>query len=209
MRRYTKSVILLFILFVCPVIVGAQVQRSETFREKYRLKEVVVLGRHNIRSPLSSNNSVVGRLTPHSWLDWSAGASELTLRGGVLETMMGQFFRKWLVSEGLFQENCIPDDDEVHIYANSMQRTIATAQYFASGFMPVGHVEVQHRMAPGTMDPLFQRPLAGVSDALRQQARRERAECYGEERLKAVYGSLNEAFGLLSEVLDLKESPAL
>jgi len=34
-------------------------------------------------------------MTPHEWNKWTAGKSELPLRGGVLETQMGQYFRKW------------------------------------------------------------------------------------------------------------------
>lgn len=129
MRSITNLSLLVF-MFVCPSFVWAQNRRSSEFKDKYTLKEVVVLSRHNIRSPLSDNGSALGKLTPHEWTKWSAASSELTLRGGVLETMMGQFFRKWLVSEGLFTENYVPNADEVNFYANSMQRTIATAQYF-------------------------------------------------------------------------------
>ena len=90
----------LLLLMLCPSWAWAQLQRSEAFKQQYRLTEVVVLSRHNIRSPLSTNGSALGRLTPHQWTQWSSAASELTQRGGVLETMMGQYFRKWLVSEG-------------------------------------------------------------------------------------------------------------
>lgn len=71
---------LLTVVFLCPSFVWSQVRRSSEFKEKYTLKEVVVLSRHNIRSPLSSNGSALGKLTPHQWTDWSAASSELTLR---------------------------------------------------------------------------------------------------------------------------------
>ena len=87
---------------------NAQIKRNETFRSQYQLKKVVVLSRHNIRSPLSGPESALGRITPHQWFAWTSAPGELSLRGGVLETEMGQFFRKWLVSEGLMQENELP-----------------------------------------------------------------------------------------------------
>ena len=34
-----------------PSIADAQAQRSKEFKDKYQLKEAVVLSRHNIRSP--------------------------------------------------------------------------------------------------------------------------------------------------------------
>ena len=120
----------------------AQQMRDDDFKNKYQLKEAVVLSRHNIRSPLSDSKSALGRMTPHEWTKWSAGKSELTLRGGVLETQMGQYFRKWAVDMGLIDENHIPTADELNVIANSMQRCIATARYFTSGFMPVGDVVV-------------------------------------------------------------------
>ena len=97
----------LLLLMLCPSWAWAQLQRSEAFKQQYRLTEVVVLSRHNIRSPLSTNGSALGRLTPHQWTQWSSAASELTQRGGVLETMMGQYFRKWLVSEGLHRHGTV------------------------------------------------------------------------------------------------------
>ena len=85
--------------------ISAQIERSADFHDRYTLQEAVVLSRHNIRSPLSGPESALGRITPHEWFAWSSAPSELSMRGGVLETEMGQFFRKWLVSEGLMKEN--------------------------------------------------------------------------------------------------------
>ncbi|MBR6998770.1 MAG: glucose-1-phosphatase, partial [Prevotella sp.] len=86
----------------------AQRQRSDEFHAKYELKEVVVMSRHNIRSPLTSGGAAYQRVTPHTWFQWSSPSSQLSSRGGVLETEMGQFFRKWVVSEGLLPDNYRP-----------------------------------------------------------------------------------------------------
>lgn len=40
-----------------PSLLAAQAQRSPEFKQKYQLKEAVVLSRHNIRSPLSDSKS--------------------------------------------------------------------------------------------------------------------------------------------------------
>ena len=144
MRKLNSLLLLLVLAIMCPSLAMAQLQRPQDFKGKYKLKEVVILSRHNIRSPLSTNGSALSKMTPHQWTNWSSASSELTLRGGVLETEMGQFFRKWTVNEGLFTENYVPTVDEVNVYANSMQRCIATAQYFSSGFMPVAGLRVNH-----------------------------------------------------------------
>ena len=95
--RILRTNILSLLLLLVPSLLMAQLQRPQSFKERYTLKEVVILSRHSIRSPLSTNGSALSRLTPHQWINWTSASSELTLRGGVLETMMGQYFRKWLV----------------------------------------------------------------------------------------------------------------
>lgn len=205
--RSVTNLSLLLLMFVCPSFVWAQTKRSPEFKEKYTLKEVVILSRHNIRSPLSDNGSALGKLTPHRWTNWSAASSELTLRGGVLETMMGQFFRKWLVSEGLFTENYVPNADEVNFYANSMQRTIATAQYFSSGFMPVANVAVRHRYAPSKMDPVFFPRLTKVSEAFCSDAMNQIAAMGGKKGIRGINEGLEDSYRIIADVLDLKDSP--
>ena len=37
----------------------------------YTLDRVVVLSRHNIRSPLSGIGSLLGDITPHEWFNWT------------------------------------------------------------------------------------------------------------------------------------------
>ncbi|MBR2777910.1 MAG: histidine-type phosphatase [Prevotella sp.] len=133
----------------------AQTERSEAFKSKYELKEVVVMSRHNIRSPLTSGGAAYMRVNPYEWFHWISPSSQLSQRGGVLETEMGQFFRKWVISAGLMPDNYRPVDDEVLFYANSRQRTFTTAKYFSAGFLPFANVEIQHKYDEDKMDPVF------------------------------------------------------
>ncbi|MDE5913213.1 MAG: histidine-type phosphatase, partial [Muribaculaceae bacterium] len=166
-----------------------------------------VLSRHNIRSPLSDSKSDLGRMTPHKWHDWSAGKSELTLRGGALETMMGQYFRKWAVDAGLFPENHVPSADDVNVIANSMQRCIATAQYFTSGFMPVGGIEVIHRYTPSQMDPLFNPQLTKVNQEFVATAMKQIEAMGGDKGIVGINESITPDYELIEYVLDVKDSP--
>lgn len=206
--KILRTNILSLLLLLVPSLLMAQLQRPQSFKERYTLKEVVILSRHSIRSPLSTNGSALSRLTPHQWINWTSASSELTLRGGVLETMMGQYFRKWLVDEGLFKENAVPTTDEVNFYANSMQRTIATAQYFSSGFMPLANVRVNHRYNASKMDPVFCPRLTKVSDAFQQEALKQIAAMGGKKGIVGINEKLKDSYAVTAKVLDLKDSPS-
>ncbi|WP_449030963.1 histidine-type phosphatase [Prevotella melaninogenica] len=206
MRKLNSLLLLLILTIICPALAQAQLQRSEAFKGKYKLKEVVILSRHNIRSPLSTNGSALSKMTPHEWTNWSSAASELTLRGGVLETEMGQFFRKWTIETGLFKDNYVPTIDEVNVYANSMQRCIATAQYFSGGFMPVANLRVNHRYAPSKMDPIFFPRLTKSTEAFRTEAMKQINAMGGKEGLVGINKSLKESYDLIAKVLDMKQS---
>ena len=206
MRKLNSLLLLLILTIICPALAQAQLQRSEAFKGKYKLKEVVILSRHNIRSPLSTNGSALSKMTPHEWTNWSSAASELTLRGGVLETEMGQFFRKWTIETGLFKDNYVPTIDEVNVYANSMQRCIATAQYFSGGFMPVANLRVNHRYVPSKMDPIFFPRLTKSTEAFRTEAMKHINAMGGKEGLVGINKSLKESYDLIAKVLDMKQS---
>ena len=189
------------------VAVGqAQTKRSDDFRAKYELKEVVVMSRHNIRSPLVSGGSVHMRVSPYEWFAWTSLGSQLSLRGGVLETEMGQFFRKWLVGEGLLPDNYRPVGDEVLFYANSRQRTFATARYFSAGFLPFANVEITHKYEEDKMDPVFTPQFTKMNDAYRRQVLAEINAMHGGPQ--AWMQSVQPALTLVEEVIGMAESPA-
>lgn len=170
-------------------------------REGYTLEQVVVLSRHNIRSPMSGKGSVLDTLTPHDWFEWSSSPSQLSVRGGVLEAEMGQYFRKWLESEGLFPENYRPEDGEVRIYANSKQRTLATAKFFSAGLLPSADSEIEHHGEFDTMDPVFTPQLTFVTDGYRADMIDEIHARFDEK-----IAALSDNYALIEDVIDFKDS---
>ena len=171
--------------------------------EGYTLDRAVVLSRHNIRSPLSGGGSLLGTVTPHEWFTWSSGPSELSLRGGALETLMGQYFRKWMEAENLFPENYHPAEGEVRVYANAKQRTIATAEYFTAGLLPTANLPVEYHVEFDTMDPVFTPQLTFVSPDYCADAEAQIRERFGD-----VIAGLADNYALLADVIDLEESEA-
>lgn len=172
----------------------------------YTLKQVVVLSRHNIRAPLSTTGSALDKATPHTWIDWTSSASELSMRGGALETMMGEYTRKWLEHEGLFPENYRPEEDKVRIYANAKQRTIATAQYFSSGLLPVAGANVETHADYDEMDPVFTPATTFVSDAYVDAALKQIGTMGGASGMSDVAADLSDSYALIEDVVDYTES---
>lgn len=189
--KYLKLFLLVF-LFISPYKLNAD-------DKGYELEEVVVLSRHNIRSPLSTKGSILDSATSHEWYNWSSNASELSLQGGMLETAMGQYFRKWLEKEGLIEENYRGENEEVRFYANAKQRTIATSNYFIGGFLPVNDLDVVTKADYDTMDPVFNPVLTFVNDKYREDA---------SKAILAAIPDLSKEYELLMDVLDFKDSEA-
>ena len=175
---------------------------------KYKLEQVVVLSRHNIRSPLSGSGSLLGDITPHQWFEWTSNPSELSLRGAMLETLMGQYFRLWLEKEGLFPENWKPEDGAVRFYANAKQRTLATARYFSAGLLPVAVVPIESHAEYDTMDPTFNPMLTFYNDQYAKDVVAQIAEAGGVAGLKGIHAGLLDAIKLLMDVTDMEESKA-
>ena len=167
-----------------------QSEDTQEDESPYTLRQVVVLSRHNIRSPMSGEGSILGSGTPHEWFKWTSATSQLSLKGGILETNMGQYFRKWLENEGLIPENYQPENGEVRFYANAKQRTQATARYFATGMLPVADIDVERQ---GEFDTMAMKQIA---------------EKGGEAGMKGLDADLEDSYELLTEVLDLKDSDA-
>ena len=174
----------------------------------YALEQVVVLSRHNIRAPLSTNGSVLDQTTPHTWIDWTANASELTMRGGALETMAGEYVRKWLESEDLFPQNYQPEEGAVRIYANGKQRTIATAQFFSSGMLPVANVDIEVHAEYDAMDPVFSPSFTFMSDSYREEALKQKGSIGGASGMQDVASGLADSYALIEDVVDYKDSEA-
>ena len=204
--KQVKLWMLAAVLTICGANALAQTKRSDDFHAKYELKEVVVMSRHNIRSPLTSGGAAYQRVTPYTWFAWSSPSSQLSLRGGVLETEMGQFFRQWVVGEGLLPDNYRPEGDEVLFYSNSRQRTFATAKYFSAGFLPFANVEITHKLEEDKMDPVFTPQFTKMNDTYRQQVLDEINALNGGPQ--AWMTAQKATLDLMEEVLDIAHSLA-
>ena len=203
MKKILAGLLVISVLLLCG---GAAAEQSEG--PVCTLDRVVILSRHNLRAPLSSNGSVPSELTPHEWIQWSAGSSELTLKGGIEETSMGQYFRKWLDQEGLIPENSIPEEGEVRFNARDKQRCRATARYFAAGLFPLADIEVEYPGdSKGTED--FMKPvLHFYSDAYAEDATAQVAALGGDAGFDGLADQTRDAIKLIMDIVDMQDSEA-
>ena len=196
-----KFLLLMCLAFIVTLTATAQ---ASSLGEKYKLEKVLVLSRHNIRAPLVEKKSALAEVTPYQWYDWQDAAGDLSQRGGLEETSLGQYFRRYLVAEGFITENYVPAKGEVRFYANSYQRTIATAQYFSSGMLPVAGVEVEYKFDINKMDPVFSSAIPNVNAEL---LRRADIELKNSGYRDTLANRLNVYAETVASVIDFKNSP--
>jgi len=118
------------------------------------LVKVTVVSRHSVRAPLETYYFTLDGMTGagYHWTRWSVPGSHLTLKGGALETLFGEYFRLWLDSEN-FELKSV----DIYFGTSSKQRTIATARAFAAGLMPLTTIPIDYKVDEkgqvGFLDP--------------------------------------------------------
>jgi 4-phytase/acid phosphatase len=133
-----------------------------------QLKQVIVFGRHSVRSPVVTN-STLNAFSVQPFPAFSVPPGNLTANGATLETILGGYYRLWLTQEGLLTGNDPADAAFVYFRANVLARTIASAQAFAAGLLPVAGVNVNSYPSQDS-DPLFDPVGAGVARLDQQMA---------------------------------------
>ena len=181
----------------------AQAVPQDSFHEKYRLVQVIVLSRHNIRAPFNGPDSSLSKTTDHAWHDFGVAAGELTPRGAQMEEYMGRYFRQYVDQEGLFAAEYLPEKNDIRFAANGFQRTIATAQNFAKGFLPGLDVGVDYRGDVGDADPTFLPGTAGHKEAFAAANRAEVEALGGSSKLLQ---DIVPGIKLAAKVLDRPET---
>jgi len=173
--------------------------------QNYRLEKVLILSRHNLRAPLVTKNSTLTQVTPHNWFDWQVNAGDLSMKGALLETAIGEYFRLYFAEKNFFAENYIPQANEVRFYANSFQRTIATAKYFSEGLFPVANIDVEYKFAVNDFDRIFlASDVENFNKNYFSRIQAEKEKSGGEEILKK---NLSNYAKTTEKILDFKNSP--
>jgi len=179
-------------------------ERTEGFEDKYELQQLVVLSRHNIRTPLVGKGSVLERLTDSSyvWFNWEDPASYLTAKGQRLENKMGIFFREWL-SRKEFTARYASDTTSFRFYANAKQRCQLTARTFADAVFPGKNPTVEMHVAFDKMDPVFNPQITKLPAGFAEQAQQEIAAKMGD-----LDAGVAAQYALIERVINISHSRA-
>ncbi len=140
-HRDEKS--LLAVAVAGAVLLSSAVQ-AQTTPEGYQLQQVLMMSRHNLRRRWRIM-ATYWRSRRRTRPAWDVPGGQLTTKGGVLEVYMGHYTREWLVAQGLIPSGECPAPDTVYAYANSLQRTVATAQFFITSAFPGCDIPVHHQ----------------------------------------------------------------
>jgi len=180
---------------------------STPIENGYTLEQVLIVSRHGIRAPFSKGEFLTSH-TPHRWYQWTVRTSDLSPRGGQVETKLGQYFQAYLIANQFMPANWEPEEGEVRFFANSYQRTIATAQYFSSGLLPIANVTVERRYALNKKDPVFNPGQPFDNPAYREAFMAELLAQGGDQGMAGLGQGMQPGCALLSQVLDINNSPA-
>ncbi|KOB52039.1 Glucose-1-phosphatase [Operophtera brumata] len=161
-----------------------------SFANSLELKQVLILSRHNVRTPFADN---LQSLSPNVWPKWEDAPGELTKKGALLEGYHGQYFSQWLDQQQLIPEGC-PEQNSVFVHTNTIQRTKDTAMAFLDAAFHNCSIPVDYENIL-EMDPIFY-PDAHNTEAVKQQIISEISKKLNETDLKDVYLELNRIANL-------------
>ena len=124
------------------------------------LQKLVIVSRHGVRTPIPGA-SELANWAAQPWPAWSEPPADLTPRGAQLVTLLGRYYRQYLAEQAVVMAAGCPVRESVYVYADTTQRTKATAQALLDGFA-AGCGLAYRSKADGGLDSLFHPLEAGV-----------------------------------------------
>ncbi len=198
MRRRLLASLLASLL---PLLASAQIVISA--KNDTQLRQIIIFGRHGVRSPVASEE-ILAYFTERKYPKFDVPPGYLTRHGAAAATILGAYWRDYLLHERLLTGNSAADSQRAYFRANSIERSNATAAALAAGLYPGSSVPV-HSFRLGQPDALFDPIAAKVVRVDGARAAREVAGILGSgAAIKAAYGS---EFDLIRDVLQSHEAP--
>ena len=145
----TKVLLLLASLLAVPA--GAQTVNDAD--DGTVLRQIIIFGRHGVRSPTAAPADYA-KLSPRPFPDFGVPPGYLTAHGWQAESLLGSYYREYLLHERLLTGNVDHDLARSYFRANSIQRSNVSAAALGAGLFE-GKVVPVHSYPLGQADPVF------------------------------------------------------
>ncbi|MBM4274332.1 MAG: histidine-type phosphatase [Deltaproteobacteria bacterium] len=135
MKIFKRMVFLLCLVLALSLLVEAQAL-AQIIRENdgTTLKQIIIFGRHNIRSPTNSPEELAKyAVDPYPEFEVPPGC--LTPNGKQAARLLGAYFRQYLLAQGLLTGDEQQDLSHSHFRSKSKERSWETAKAFGSGLI--------------------------------------------------------------------------
>jgi 4-phytase/acid phosphatase len=129
------------------------------------LKQIIIFGRHSIRSATSDTNTLNQFSANPSPGFAGVPVGYLTPNGRLAAGLLGSYFHEYLLHEGLLTNDASSDLAHSYFRANVIERSYMTAAKFGAGLIPGANIPV-HTYNPTNLavaDPAFDPILAGFA----------------------------------------------
>ncbi|MDR3557516.1 MAG: hypothetical protein P4L55_22390 [Syntrophobacteraceae bacterium] len=189
---------LVFTLTV-PAVAQTVIQNDNTV-----LKQIIIFGRHSIRSS-TVPPSVSAQFAIQPWPSFPVPTGCLTPNGQTAATYLGQYFRHYLIDEGvLLSNNDRTNVSHLYFRSNCIERSFNTAYYFWQGLIQdQGLTPVVHSYAMESPscseDPVFDPISTGVAQVNPTTALNQVLGIYGDG--EGLTSAFNAEFSLILNAL--------
>jgi 4-phytase/acid phosphatase len=169
------------------------------------LKQIIIFGRHSIRSSVTATNTLAQFSTNSYPVFVGVPTGYLTPHGREAERLLGSYFHDYLIHEGLLTGNASTDLSRSYFRANSIQRSNITATNFGAGLIPGATIPVHSYSLLDTNtgrpvpDPVFDPILANVATADPGRAEAEVQGIFGSGA--AIASAYSSEYSLTRNVL--------
>jgi 4-phytase/acid phosphatase len=167
MNLFKCSYILAGLLLVLAIAAPVTAQTVTNEDDGTTLKQIIIFGRHSIRAAITDPSSM-DRFSADPYPGFAeVPKGYLTPNGQEAASLLGNYFREYLLHEGLLTNDAATDINLSYFRANSIQRSNITAAMFGAGLIPgtpipVHSYSIGDDETPAEPDPIFDPILANV-----------------------------------------------
>jgi 4-phytase/acid phosphatase len=165
------------------------------------LKQIIIFGRHSIRSATSDTSTLNSYSANPSPGFTGVPVGYLTPNGRLAAGLMGTYFHEYLLHEGLLTGDTNTDLARSYFRANVIERSYITAAKFGAALIPGASIPIHtyNPTNPFVADLVFDPLLAGVATVDPARALAEIQDVFGSgTNLSSAYSS---ELSLISKVL--------